>query len=78
MISIYSYERFKSLDIMILDYFHITAYRHQETFDPGTSYIYKCDLLVSDMPHDVWLMKLTKRSHLYIYGVPGSKVSRCL
>ena len=56
----------------------IRAYRHLETFDPGTAYIYKCDLLVRFMPHDVWLMKLTRRSHLYMYGVPGSKVSRCL
>ena len=56
----------------------ITACRHLETFDLGTAYIYKCDLLVSVMLHDVWLMKLTRRSHLYMKAVPGSKVSRCL
>ena len=44
----------------------IMACRHLETFHPCTAYIYKCDLLVSVMPHDVWLMKLTKRSHLYM------------
>ena len=31
----------------------LTAYRHRDTFDPGTAYIYKCDLFVSVMPHDV-------------------------
>ena len=44
----------------------ITACKHLETFDPGTAYKYKCDLLVSVMLHDVWLMKLTRRSHLYM------------
>ena len=31
----------------------ITACRHLETFHPGKAYIYKCDLLVSVMLHDV-------------------------
>ena len=44
----------------------LRACRHLATFDPGTTYIYKCDILVSFMPHCVWLMKLTRRSHLYL------------
>ena len=34
----------------------LRACRHRETFDPGTAYRYICDLLVSVMPHNVWLM----------------------
>ena len=30
----------------------ITVCKHLETFDPGTAYTFKCDLLVSVMPHD--------------------------
>ena len=33
--------------------YELTAYRHRDTFDPGTAYLYKCDLLVSFMQHDV-------------------------
>ena len=56
----------------------LRAQRHLESFYPATVYIYKCDLLVSFISHTSCGMTLTKRSHLYMYGVHGSKVSKCL
>ena len=52
--------------ISLYIYCCVRACRHLATFDPGTTYIYKCDLLVSFMPYGVWLMKLTRMSHLYM------------
>ena len=53
----------------------LRACRHLATFDPGTTYIYKCDILVSFMPHGVWLMKLTRRSHFLYVGC--ARVKSC-
>ena len=54
----------------------ITACRHLESFEPGTVYIYKCDLLVSVMPHDVRGGSLKSNAnetdnevtYVYVYG----------
>ena len=45
---------------------HIKACRHLATFDPGTTYRHKCDLLVSFISHTQCGIKLTRRSHLHL------------
>ena len=55
---------FKESSFILLE--SLTACRHLAIFDPDKTYLYKCDLLVSFIPHCVWPMKLTRRSHLYM------------
>ena len=46
-----SKKRDAQIKYFILGTERVTACRHPEAFDPGTTYIYKCDLLVSFISH---------------------------